>query len=243
MKTSVKIAALIALLPAASNAAITISGTSGTSYKSQDGTTNLPIGIHYMLIGDSGNGFLAGYSGVSPVGASLTGQGSASNPKVTVADAGIAYQGTFGGDTILAIGTTTSAGVIGSLITSQSIAGFENKNFAMVYFQKSAVTLALEGMANQYFGIIRGADWVFPSADSGTYTFSATDASPTTNYYSFSAAATAAQIGGGFFTGSGTAANTGSTAVRSAQFQIVPEPSAALLGALGALGLLRRRRN
>jgi hypothetical protein len=36
---------------------------------------------------------------------------------------------------------------------------------------------------------------------------------------------------------------TGADPVRTANFALVPEPSAALLGALGALGLLRRRRN
>ena len=33
------------------------------------------------------------------------------------------------------------------------------------------------------------------------------------------------------------------SATGTSGFQLVPEPSAALLGALGALGLLRRRRN
>ena len=36
---------------------------------------------------------------------------------------------------------------------------------------------------------------------------------------------------------------TGADPVRTANFTLVPEPSAALLGAVGALGLLRRRRN
>jgi MYXO-CTERM domain-containing protein len=62
-------------------------------------------------------------------------------------------------------------------------------------------------------------------------------------YWQLAATTTAAQIGAaGFFTGSGTA---GTNASKTAIFQVgeaIPEPSAALLGALGVLGLLRRRR-
>ncbi|MBJ7284451.1 MAG: PEP-CTERM sorting domain-containing protein, partial [Akkermansiaceae bacterium] len=43
-------------------------------------------------------------------------------------------------------------------------------------------------------------------------------------------------------TGLGVGTSVGS-AVGTSGFQLVPEPSAALLGALGSLGLLRRRRN
>jgi len=239
MKNTLKSIAFLTLFSGVSQAAITISGTVGTSFKGNDGTTNLPVGSLFLVIADTGvAGFLN--PAVTPSTAART---SAHDPEISIIDASITAGATFGGDTILAIGSVTSAGVLPTMLTNVAIAGYESKPFALVYFQKSAATLGTETLANQYYGVLRLSDWTLPASDSGTFTMSATDATPSTNYYSTSNAITALQVGAtGFFTGSGTAGDV-TNDIKAATFQIVPEPSAALLGAIGALGLLRRRRN
>lgn len=241
---------MIAGLSGMSQAAITISGTVGTAFKASDGTTNIPVGSLFLVIADAGTaGFLAD-NGNSPLNPSITpglnGLTTSSDPEVLLSSASITSGGFFGGDKILATGSVTTAGVMPTLLSSVAIAGYESAKFAVIWFSKSAATLGTEGLAGQYYGIISGADWTLPAADSGTFTMSPTDATPATNYYSFSTTLTSAQIGAtGFFTGSGTAGD-GTADIKAATFQIVnpiPEPSAAVLGALGALALLRRRRN
>jgi hypothetical protein len=90
------------------------------------------------------------------------------------------------------------------------------------------------------------ADWTMPGdADGKSYTLNPSDTGGAGGFYSTSVATTALQLGGtGFITGSGAAVASpvSSNIVKGATFQIIPEPSAALLGAIGALGLLRRRR-
>jgi hypothetical protein len=246
MRTTIKTLALLSLLSGMGQAAITISGTVGTSFKGSDGTTNIPVGSLFMVIVDTGvTGFLEGtlanpYVGVTPGSGGLT---TTADPDVVVAQASITAGQTFAGDTILATGAVTSAGVMPTLLSSIAIAGYESAKFAVIWFAKSSATLASEGLANQYYGAISGADWTLPASDAGTFTMSPTDAAPSTNYYSFSSVISAAQVGAnGFFTGSGTAGDA-TTDIKAATFQVIPEPSAALLGAIGALGLLRRRRN
>lgn len=232
------------MMVSASQAAITISGTVGTLFKAADGTTSIPSGSLFLVIADDGqSGFLKDNGSLQPaVSASINGLTTSSDPKVVAANAAITAGLTFGGDRILATGTNTSAGVLPTLLSAVSIAGYESKKFAVIWFAKSAATLTSEGLSGQQYGIISGADWTLPSSDSGTFTMSSTDATPSTNYFSFSSAITSAQVGStGFFTGTGTAGDA-TNDVKSATFKIVPEPSSAILAALGALGLLRRRR-
>lgn len=245
MKTTIKSLALLTLLSSVGHSAITISGTVGTSFKGSDGSTNIPVGSLFMVIVDTGvTGFLEGtianpYTGITPGTSGLT---TSLDPDVAAGDASITAGSTFAGDTILATGANTTAGVLPTMLTNVGIAGYESAKFALIWFNKSAATLASEGLANQYYGIISGADWTLPASDSGTFTMSSTDASPAGNYYSFSNAITTAQLGAnGFFTGTGSAGDA-TNDIKSAQFQIIPEPSAAVLGAFGALLVLRRRR-
>jgi hypothetical protein len=234
MKNKLYQLAAVALLVSSANAAITISGAAGANLKNNDGSANV-TGTLGLLIVDSGDdGFLktaqAPTASTSGYGANLT--------KLSVADAGLTATSTFGGDYVLGTFTTSSGGA-SSIFTSKSIVGYESKKFAIVWFTQSAANVG-SSTAGQYFGIARGDDWILPAADSGTYSFNASTNTTATVYWGLTTQ-TAAQIGSnGFFTGSGTA---GSTATKAATFQIVPEPSAALLGAIGALGLLRRRRN
>jgi len=241
MKITAKVLALVAALTAASQGATTISGTTGLSFKDSTGT-NIASGCLILLVVDNGSdGFLNQAVG-GAISSSLTG---ASGKTITLAQAGLTAGTTFGGDMI--INTLVSgSGSIGAVLPGSAnfdITPYVNKNIAVVWFTTAAGSVT----TGSKFGEMRLSDWTLPSADTGsTLTMSPTDANGGTSYYSASTALTALQVGGtGFFTGSGTAADTGSTAVRSAQFTIaaaVPEPSAALLGALGALGLLRRRR-
>lgn len=242
MKLTIKIAALLGLFASLGNAATTISGTTGTLFKGPDGTTNIPSGAVYMVIVDNtGDGFLSSASG----GAIVPGLTGLSGKTLAVGNASITAGQTFGGDAILSVSSTSSAGVIGSLLTGVDVSAYSGKNFAVVWFNANSATLS-GGLAGQSFGVISGADWVLPPDTGSTFTLSSTDAGvpASSTYYSFSATLSAAQLGStGFFTGTGTAGD-GTADVRSANFTIigVPEPSAALLGALGALGLLRRRR-
>jgi hypothetical protein len=237
MKTTSKVLALVGILSASSQGATTISGTIGSAFKDNTLSTNIANGSLVMLIADAGT---AGFLTTSSTGVIVASTTALAGP-TTIPTAGALTVGSlFGGDTIMAVGTAGNSG---------SISGFSNftpitsKNFALVWFTQAAAQVG----AGSYFGMMSLSDWLMPSdADGKTYTVSATDASNATSFYSSSTATTATQLGStGFITGSGAAVASpaSSNIVKGATFQIIPEPSAALLGAIGALGLLRRRRN
>ena len=249
MKNKLIYIGLVLISTTSINAAITFSGNAGASLRDKDG--NAINGGHAMIIVDTtsnasltSDGFLnasTNGSGFYTAG-STTGIVASANPKVLVANAGITPGSYFGGDFILATGTITSTGSGNIAFTgSFDITNYQSKNFAVVYFAQDIATLTTS-TANAYYGIFAGSDWVFPSTPNQAASFSPSSFSAATAYAQLSAAPTAAQIGTlGFFTGSGIAG--GATAgSKQAVFQVVPEPSAALLGAVGALLLLRRRR-
>lgn len=260
MKTLVKISAIAAMLPVVAQATTSITGTLGSAFKASDGLTNIPSGALVMLVADVGsNGFLnLSAQGRVTIPTGPTGFNGIGGKTITSAQAGLTAGSTFGGDTIVSTTSAGASGSIANLLTSIDISSFINLSFAVVWFNQSAANIGTNGLNGQVFGMMSLADWKFPSVDNGTaFPLSSTDAAGTANYYSTSASMTGFQLADtdpsatqtlgadavGFFTGTGTAANSGSTAVRSATFTIVPEPSAALLGAIGVLGLLRRRRN
>jgi len=247
MKNKLISIGLVLITTTSINAAITFSGTAGATLRDKDG--NAINGGHAMIIVDTtgianltSDGFLnasTNGSGFYTAG-STTGIVASANPKVLVANAGLSAGSYFGGDYILATGTITSTGNI-AFSGSININDYQSKNFAVVYFAANAATLAAS-TANAYYGIFAGSDWVFPATPNQTASFSPSSFSASTAYAQLSAAPTAAQIGTlGFFTGSGVAGG-GTPGSKQAIFQVVPEPSAALLGAVGALLLLRRRR-
>ena len=224
---------IMALLSAAANAAVTVSGTGLTAVKGPDGATNIPTGTLGLLIVDVvGNGFF----NLGNALAANTALTSTNDPGIVPGNANLTAGGQFGGETILSVLSSPGGGTFGSFIPNLSIAGLEGKNFAVVWFNGIlAAGAPATAPAGTKWGFIRGADWVLPVTDSGTLTMSPTDANGATSYYAPSA------LAGG----------SASTAFRSttdgtlggSAFSVVPEPSAALLGAIGALGLLRRRRN
>lgn len=241
MKITNKVLALVTILTATSQATTTITGTTGSAFKDNAGV-NIVAGNLVMLVADvGGDGFLNLASGGAIV-PSLTGVGGKT---ITQGQAGISTGSLFGGDTIFATSTSGSGGSIAGFAGFDPTAAL-TKNFAVVWFNQTPAALATS-TAGAAFGIMRLSDWLMPSnADGAAYGLSTTDANGAGGFYSVSPSATATQIGGGFFAGTGLANDTTSTAIRSATFSVasaVPEPSAALLGAISALGLLRRRRN
>jgi hypothetical protein len=225
---------LLSLSAISANAAITIGGASITNAKASDGTTNIPTGSLVLLIVDTaGDGFFN--FGASPAAASKF--TSTADPLVLSGAAGLTASSTFGGEYVLGR-VSSGAGSVSSILTNVSVSSYLNKSFALVWFQGlTASGTETVAAAGTKWGVARGTDWVFPSADSGTFTSSSSDANGATSFYQVNQTTPAA----------------GSDAFRSvtgnqgaAIFTVaapVPEASTALLGAIGALGLLRRRRN
>ncbi|HEY1121240.1 MAG TPA: hypothetical protein VGE67_06550 [Haloferula sp.] len=211
---------LLALLmmAGASQAAITISGSAVTNARDFAGTTPVAAGATALLIVDTGNNGFIGLGNLA-TNTTLT---AANDPGLTAAQAGMTLGSTFGGDLVLNVITTTSAGVVGGLLTNVSIADYTGMNFAVVW-------LAGDG----HYGIVRGTDWTFPAGDSGSFTMSSTDLNGPSSYYQVNVQTPAANA---------PAFRTTSGGNSAAAFTIIPEPSVALLGALGLLGLVRRRR-
>ena len=237
MKTTLALLTFSVALASVSNAAISLSGT---ALKNVQGTTatDLVAGRLGLLIVDTaGDGFLTAFAtGTSPA----AGNPFSSGAKYGLpASGGLTINSTFGGDLVVARLTSTVAfgdNTMAGALTNFTATPYLNKNYAIVWFN-TLTTAGAEttASAGDYFGIARGGDWVFPAADSGAYTFG----TGLTNLDQITLAAG----------GSANAATAGAVdqsvafATPGTSLQFVPEPSAALLGALGALGLLRRRRN
>jgi len=244
MKTKSGILGLASLaLIGSASAAVTFSTTSAVGLKQSDGTTNIQTSGLVLMIADStSNGFLASSTNGAVATGGTTALTSLNDVGLRVSDVSTTVGQTFGGDQILGAFSMSGGGSVALALTNVSIVGLENKSFALVYFEKTAAQLALDGFGGAKYGIASGADWTLPASDAGAYTFNATTNTTTSVYWQLASTLTATQVGAtGFFTGSGT---TAASPVKSAVFTIaaVPEPSAALLGMLGALGLLRRRR-
>ena len=242
MKTTLALLTFSVALASVSNAAITLGGA---ALKNVQGTTatDLVTGRLGLLIVDTtGDGFLTGFlTGATASGnaMSATLYGTTAQAQLTATTTGpTGVTTTFGGDTVVA--RLTTAVSFGDTVMNGTLSGFTatpylSKNFAIVWFNTlTAAGAQTEAPNGEYFGIARGGDWTFPAADSGTFTFG----TGSTNLDQITLAA-------GGSTSAATAASGQSVAFATAgtSLQFVPEPSAALLGALGALGLLRRRRN
>jgi MYXO-CTERM domain-containing protein len=223
-------------LASASNAAVALSGTALKNVQGTNAVDLVAGRLGLFIVDTAGDGFLTGLTGgTSPV----SGNPFSSAPYNT-AGSGLTINSTFGGDLVVArlttavsFGDTTMSGTLGSFTA------YLNKNYAIVWFN----TLTTAGVqtnapAGEYFGIARGGDWTFPASDGGVFSFgtgvSNLDQIGLANGGS-SSAATAAS-------GQSVAYATAGTSLQFTP-EPVPEPSAALLGALGALGFLRRRRN
>jgi hypothetical protein len=236
MKTTLALLTFSVALASVSNAAITLGGA---AIKNVQGTTatDLVTGRLGLLIVDTtGDGFLTGFTtGTSPVSGNPF---SSSALYGTPLQAALTINSTFGGDTV--VGRLTTAVSFGDTVMNGTLTGFTatpylSKNYAIVWFNTlTAAGAETTAPGGTYFGIARGGDWTFPAADSGSYTFG----TGPTNLDQITLAA-----GGSANAATAAAGQSVAFATAGTSLQLVPEPSAALLGALGALGLLRRRRN
>jgi MYXO-CTERM domain-containing protein len=202
----------------ASAASIVYSGTALTNLQ---GTTaaDLTAGKLGLIIADTtGNGFGALAGGI------------------TSTSAGLLAGGTFGGDLI--IGRVSSAFLgdssIGGGWTWNETVAPVNTRWAVVWFSTllASDTTTANAPENTTYGMASGTNWVTPSAEPGagtTLTY-ATGGNPVRVALNPFGSVAGLPAGAEF-------ATNGTT------LSVIPEPSAALLGALGALGLLRRRRN
>ena len=233
MKTTLALLTFSVALASVSNAAISLSGT---ALKNVQGTSavDLTAGkLGLIIVDTAGDGFLTGFSPLA------TASGNAMSPTTYSPDgSGLTISSTFGGDLVVArLTTSVSFGdaTMSGTLTNFTAASYLNKNYAIVWFN----TLTTAGAettapAGAYFGIARGGDWTFPAADSGAYTFG----TGALNLDQITLAA-----GGSTSAATAAAGQSVAFATAGTSLSFVPEPSAALLGALGALGLLRRRRN
>ena len=229
----------LALTIGSANAGIALSTSAAVGLKQNNPANNIASGMLVMLVVDNGND---GFLNLAATGGAITsGSTTALGARtVNAADASITAGGFFGGDLILGLFSAAGGGSV-SPAYSGTIAGYEGKNFALVWFEDTAANLA-SSRSGEFFGIASGADWTLPATDSGNYTFNASTNTTTSVYWQLAAVTNTTQLGSaGFFSGTGSTA--GANVVKTAAFQVIPEPSAALLGAFGVLGLLRRRRN
>ena len=231
MKLNSLIVLILLGLPA--HASITISGTGVMGVKTSDGTTDIPTGTLGLVIADTASdGFFNLGNRVS--NAALT---AADVPQLLPSEANLTIGSTFGGETILNVLTSPGGGTFTGFFTSRTIAGFEGRNFAVVWFSDiPTVGAPASAPLGTTWGIIRGSDWTLPGADIGGYTMSATDSGGAATYYQVNA------LTGGFPATAFRTTTNGTIGAASFSIIGVPEPSTGLLGALGLLGLLRRRR-
>ena len=221
----------------AANAAISINGTAVTNARNSLGTASVPTGSLALLIVDTANNGFIGLANNLVDGTTFS---TTSDPNVNTMSAGLTAGSTFGGDYVLGV-LTTGTGSISGLLSSVSVASYLNMKFAVVWFDGvNTAGAPAKAAAGTKFGIVRGSDWVFPATDAGDFSLDSTDSAGAASFFQVNANVPA--TGASNFRTILSGGTTGAAAFTIAG-PAVPEPSAVLLGAIGALGLLRRRRN
>ena len=223
MKLYTFVVAALVGLTGLSQGAIALSGTALTGFG-----TLAPVGTLVLLIVDSPSNNFAGSA--TPLSGDLI---ATSVRSLTIAEASITTGERFGGDLVLGRLAVTTAGAIPGGFTIDNVAAIQNQRFTLVFLPSLGLTSTNANVADgTTYGLISGSDWILPAVNGGEgFSFSATDAGAATTFFRVTVAA-------------GVATNDTYTSSSGANLLIgVPEPSAALLGAIGSLGLLRRRRN
>ena len=226
---------LIALSDSAC-ATITINGQFGQAF-AVNGTTTMPNGTLWALIVDGGDSVLPGMNVNSSL-AQTAASGAAGVTLINTTFSGKSFTlGTlFGTDTVFAMGKIDSlvsgaaGGAAPALNLTLGVNGLvTGRNYGFYYFPGlTFTTTSATYTVGSSVGGINSA-----LADSGAGTSGMvipSDGATVTQGVSTSA--------GGAFGGS-----TPDSSFKAVALNAVPEPSAILLGAIGALGLLRRRRN
>lgn len=224
MKTKLLLLSLL-LGAGAANGAITVTLSGTTSVLTNltvDGTSNTQRLVWGIIVDGLGNGFLGGEyipgSLQTKLGAqTLSTTAGATDDVLYLAGSVFSVSGTGDGSTGLARPlSATNIALSGNVGTGD--------NFAIVWFDLDNVDLG--GTT-----ITATANTTVPNLVSGLKYGLLTGTGPTAQ--TIPTDGQTRDLTGNF---------TGVDPTRTASFALVPEPSAALLGALGALGLLRRRR-
>lgn len=227
-----RIALTLAFASACAHAATAFSGLGATGLKNSTGSAYVAAGSLALLIVDIDNdGFL----------------GLGTNPGSLIFSDSVAVHYTrflgagqlFGNDRIVTVTTVTGLlGSVGDLLASQDISSYFGKNFAVIWFDGILTASApAEAPINTRYGIVRGNDWTFPLADvNGAIAFDTTDSFGSSSFWRVTENSGTSPSGFKSISGSGNAPS-------ATRLVFIPEPSALMLGFLGILGCLRRRRN
>ena len=227
---------LLAITSSASFATVTMNTQFGVATATS--AAAVPDGTLWALIVDNGDNTLPGGLALN------SGLNSSVNSSVVSAFNGVNFTlgtvfGGAGGDTVFALGAFNGTGVLGVAgSTSNSVAGLTlgvnglvaARNFAFYFFP--GVTFTTQSATYTANGQVGGMNSTSADAGAGTGPMVIPSEGATTN-------PGASTFAGGDLGGSTPDATFRAVAISAA----IPEPSAALLGAIGVLGLLRRRRN
>jgi hypothetical protein len=208
---------------------------SAASYIFNNGSSATANGV----VDSDGNSFRSG----TTVGQALTATGTYGN--WTSAGPGVLAVGVFSTDDLSSLGKTSLIAAFTNSFGSGTFGAGPSGQRGTFSLSPAATTITGSAYAGKNMYLFAGNGATF--ADSTQFlvlkndtTWLATDdAIPTATTVSFLASNTTVLLG--FDLADVRTTNTDSSI--TAGFQMVPEPSAALLGAVGALGLLRRRRN
>ena len=210
-----------------SHGAIALTGTAVTGFG-----TLAPVGTLVLLVVDSPPSNFGGAT--APLSGDLVSTSVGPLPFGTVLanNASIVTGETFGGDLVLGRLGVTSAGALPGGFTFDNLAAYQGQRFSLIFIPSLTTASTNANLSgNTLYGITSGSDWILPAVNGGeSFSFSSTDAGGATTFFRNTVA-------------SGVTTNDTYTSSSGANLTLVPEPSAALLGAIGVLGLLRRRRN
>lgn len=225
-----KLILLLGFSLSVSQAAVTWTGVALTNVQGSGVTpTDLPSNRLALFIVDVDNdGFI---NGSIKVDANTNNLLVANDPKLNSTSANLGAGTLFGGDLIIgrlttvnAFGDTTIAGAVSNYNASNIL----NLRYAIVWLDLPDSSTG-QALADTKYGIARGGDWVVPASDTGTQTFG-------------TASSHRDQVALGLSASSPSSGGLVDFATNGTSFTIVPETSTTLLGALGALAMLRRRR-
>jgi hypothetical protein len=225
MKNKLTIIASSLALASASHAAISLSGPAVSGFGAL-----APVGTLVLLVVDDTGTNFGGAS--NPLSGDLT---STSVDPLALPGTSISTGDRFGGDIILGRLAVTSAGTLPGGFTFDNVAALQGDRFSLIFLPSltlSSTNANLVAGVTKY-GIVSGSDWILPSVNGGeSFLYNSSDNGGDGTFFRTTIAA-GVSTNGTYASSSGANLNIGVA---------VPEPSAALLGAIGALGLLRRRR-
>ena len=225
-----KLVVLLSTLVSVSNAAVTWTGVALLNVQGSGPTpTDLASNrLALFIVDQDDDGFLNGSIIADGIKNNLL---VASDPGLSSSVSNLNVGGFFGGDLIIGrLATTNAFGdtTVSGAVSNYTAANILNRKFAIVWFDTPNTSTGNAAAGTKY-GIARGGDWVVPAADSGTQTFG------TANTHRD-------QVTLGLDASSPSTGGLVDFATNGTTFSVVPETSTTLLGALGALAMLRRRR-